>query len=176
MSEPIDNHYFNWLCTKAYNIHERSPQLQFKNLLRELHHIEFVWLILGDDNRAEDGRDLREEFLRDARIEPSDNWLNESCSVLEMLMAFSRHAGFQTDRHPREWFWEMLDNLGLAECNDSKRHNSSFIQDTIERFVWRTYEFNGRGGLFPLENAAVDQRTIEIWYQFSAYAIEQQYA
>jgi hypothetical protein len=39
----------------------------------------------------------------------------------------------------------------------------------MERCVWRTYEPNGVGGFFPLENPNEDQREVELWYQMSAY-------
>jgi hypothetical protein len=177
MPEPIDNLYFNWLYTKVCDISARTPQLQFKNLLRELHHIEFTWVILGDDNRAEDGCDLRRDFLREMHgAEPTDNWLNEGCSVLEMLVAFSRQAAFQTDEHPKTWFWIMLENLQLSEFNDARRHNPSLIRDIVETFVWRTYDPSGEGGLFPLQTAQTDQREVEIWYQFSGYVLEREFA
>jgi hypothetical protein len=176
MPEPIDNLYFNWLYTKVCDISARSPQLKFFNLMRELHSIEFSWLILGDDNRAEDGCDLRAEFLRDMpRLEPDVNWLHEGCSVLEMLIAFSRHCAFQMDDHPRDWFWLMLDNLGLADLHDGKRRNESLIHDVVENFVWRTYESTGQGGLFPLTMSETDQREVEVWYQFSAYTLEREF-
>jgi hypothetical protein len=177
MSEPLDNLYFNWLYTKVCDISARSPQLQFKNLLKELHHIEFKWLILGDDNRAEDGCELRRDFLREMHgAEPNEIWFNEGCSVLEMLYALSRHTAFQMDDHPRTWFWIMLENLHLSDLNDARRHNSAFIRDIVDNFIWRTYEPNGEGGLFPLQGAETDQRQVEIWYQFSAYVLEREFA
>jgi hypothetical protein len=175
MTEPIDNLYFNWLYAKVCDISVHSPSLKFTNLLRELHHIEFVWLILGDDNRAEDGCDLRMEFLRESQIEPNDVWMSENCSVLEMMIAFSRHAAFQTDKYPKDWFWIMLDNLKLSEFNDARRHNASLIRDIIDVFLWRTYDFSGAGGMFPLRSAEVDQRGIELWYQFHAYVFDQEF-
>ena len=176
MPEPLENHYFNWLCHKVCDITARSPSLKYVNLFRELHSIEFTWIILGDDNRVQDGLDLRTEFIHESLLEPDEVWLSQGCSVFEMLIAFSRHAAFQTDDEPSEWFWIMLDNLCLSEFNDSRRHNVSLIRGIVERLVWRTYEPSGEGGLFPLERAEADQRQIEIWYQFSAYVFEREFA
>ena len=38
--------------------------------------------------------------------------------------------------------------------------------------VERRYKRSGEGGLFPLKNAAKDQRKVEIWYQLSSYLLE----
>ena len=63
MEEPIENLYFNWLYTKVSDVKNQTPTTKFDRLLILLHRTEFVWLLSGDDNRAEDGRDLRIEFL-----------------------------------------------------------------------------------------------------------------
>lgn len=173
MSEPIENQYFNWLYTKVCDTNTHSPSLGYVKLLRQLHRTEFVWLLTGDDNRAEDGCDLRGEFLSDAFMRTdNEHWLLEGCSVLEMLIAFSRRASFETDDSPRDWFWKLLDNLRLTEFTDATRVNSAVVQDILDRFIWRTYHFNGDGGLFPLDYTTNDQRGIEIWYQFSEYVAE----
>lgn len=176
MPEPLDNLYFNWLYNKVCDSSARTPQLKFTNLLKEIHSIEFTWLIVGDDNRAEDGCDLRMEFINESGLEPSHMWLGENCSVLEMLIALARHAGFQTDSQPKEWFWIFLGNLGLSDFNNARRHNSTYIRDVVENFVWRTYDPNGQGGLFPLDNADRDQTEVELWYQLSTFLFENELA
>jgi hypothetical protein len=129
--------------------------------------------VLGDDNRAQDGLDLRADFLRESHLEPDEFWGREGCSVLEMLIAFSRRAEFETDIPLREWFWKLVDNLGLYECNDATDPDPNFVTEVIERFVFRTYDHNGHGGLFPLRHTPNDQREVEVWYQFSEYVCEE---
>ena len=74
---------------------------------------------MGDDNRAEDGMDLRYEFLLAADIPDDEHWRTESgCSLLEMFIGFSRRAQFQTGDTVQDWFWEFMENLGLKEYND----------------------------------------------------------
>lgn len=169
MEEPLEHTYFNWLYAKVCDPRATSKERQFDTLLSILHQTEFVWTVSGDDNRAEDGRDLRDEFLTQSDIPVDTKWLNESCSVLEMLIAFSRKAGFETSDPAKFWFWEMLKNLGLDICNDAEDLDANIIHNIIHTFVLRDYDPIGHGGLFPLRETDHDQRFIEIWYQFSEY-------
>jgi hypothetical protein len=171
MGTPIEGAYFEWLCAKVSPVGLRDKS--YSQLFKILHETEFVWLILGDDNRAQDGIDLRDVFLREALIEPDDDaWYNVMCSVLEMLVAFSFKADFQTDDGVREWFWEFMDNLHLTDFHDDCMDYEA-VDDILYRFIWRLYEQDGsEGGLFPLPELTHDQRKVEIWYQFSEYIIQ----
>ena len=53
----------------------------------------------------------------------------------------------------------------------SKR-KSIKIDDILDTLIWRTYEYDGIGGFFPLTNAEEDQTKVEIWYQMAAYINE----
>ena len=101
-SEPIEEVYFNWLYSKVAYMPNPTPSLTFYTLFRDLHSTEFVWLISGDDNRAQDGLDLRREFFRESLIHQDPAWNDIGCSVLEMLIAFSRKAEFETDLDARD--------------------------------------------------------------------------
>lgn len=172
--ESIEHLYFNWLCAKV-NVYVRptTPSLTHWNLLRTLHHTEFVWLLWGDENRAEDGLELRRDFIFEAEAPDYPDWRrNPGCSVLEMLIAFSRRAEFQTGDKARDWFWEMLDNLGLKEVDDGHEATPEDIEEILEMFVWRTYDYDGDGGLFPLTSPTRDQASLEIWYQFCDYLVD----
>jgi hypothetical protein len=74
------------------------------------------------------------------------------------------------------WFWQMLENLGLAHISDklysSGPRMDSFIDNVIDRLIYRRYSPDGHGGLFPLEFPHEDQRGVELWYQLNAYLIE----
>ena len=129
----------------------------------------------NDDNRATEGQDLREEFLETSGIDIVDeNWMTLGCSFLEMLIALSRRLDFETSAGAREWFWCLLDNLELRHLTDAVDIPPESIDEKINAVIWRTYSFNGRGGLFPLRHPAKDQRQVELWYQLNAYLLELQ--
>jgi len=175
VNEPLENLYFNWLCAKIIRLENPTPSLRYDKLLRILHNTEFVWLISGDDNRAEDGLELRREFLLEADIPDNIEWRMMPCSLFEMLIAFSRRTEFATDVPAQEWFWEFIDNLGLREFNDASPNSTEEISTILYDFVWRQYDNSGRGGgLFPIENPKHDQTQVEIWYQFCEYLVDQE--
>jgi hypothetical protein len=172
MVEPLENLYFNWLCAKIYYNQNSTPSLTYWRLLRILQNTEFVWLISGDDNRAEDGLELRVEFLLESDIPDIPEWRrNPGCSLLEMLIAFSRRAQFSTGTTSKEWFWEFIRNLDLIEFNDASLTYEA-VEGILNQFIWRTYEANGNGGMFPLDDPKQDQRKVEIWYQFCDYLVD----
>jgi hypothetical protein len=174
MDEPIENLYFNWLYAKVASVDvPPTPTLSFLTLMRVLHSVEFVWLVSGDDNREEDGRMLRKEFLTEAYLEADHDWFDYPSSVLEMLIAFSRRAAFEIEFSPREWFWIFLTNLGLNDLNDASLGVAQKTEAVLETFLWRTYSPDGSGGLFPLQQPPEDQRQVEIWYQFCEWLIDQ---
>lgn len=172
MDEPIEELYFKWLYSKVAAVASPTPSSTYWKLFRNLHEFEFVWLLNGDDNRAEDGLELRNEFLLLSGISRHRAWDHIGCSVLEMLIAFSRRAEFMTEVPSRDWFWIFMVNLGLNNLHDASTRISKKATDAIYRFVWRTYSPTGYGGLFPLEHGKDDERKVEIWYQFCAYVAE----
>lgn len=174
MDEPIEEVYFNWLYSKVASVDvPTTPSLSYLKLLRLLHSIEFVWLVSGDDNRAEDGLEIRREFLNQSRMDYDPEWALLGCSVFEMLIAFARRTEWQTDISVRDWFWIFLTHLGLDSFCDAEEGFEGYVTEVIQQFIWRTYDRNGHGGLFPLHDTDNDQRKIEIWYQFCEYLVEQ---
>lgn len=177
-NEPIEEVYFGWLYSKVAYTENPTPSLTYYTLLRDLHATEFAYILTGDDNRAEDGLDLRREFVREAMLpnEPPELSRHIPCSVLEMLIAFARRINFDDDsRTPREWFWVFMENLGLRDLSDSYPGVSERVYQVMEQFVWRTYSFSGNGGgLFPLRQPEQDQTRVELYYQFCAWLVEQE--
>jgi hypothetical protein len=172
MTEPLENLYFNWLCAKVIRVENPTPSLTYWKLFRQLHNTEFVWLVSGDDNRAEDGLELRTEFLYEAHLNDDAAWHGVGCSIFEMLIAFARRTKFMAGETVQFWFWLFLENLGLNGCNDASRTPSSYIEEILDNFVWRNYRSSGQGGLFPMSNPPADQRKVEIWYQFCEYLVD----
>lgn len=172
MGEPIEEVYFKWLCAKITD----PIVCSYKdiNLLINLHKTQYIWTISGDDNRAVDGQYLRVDFLEQTKLVSEEHFMNYTCSVLEMLIAFSRRASFQTGDLESEWFWIMVDNLGLRELEGTDEENQIDFYEIIDTFVWREYSSYGHGGLFPLRSSSNNQKSIEILYQFFEYLNEKE--
>jgi len=142
-----------------------------------MHHKAFDWFVPNDDNRAEDGRELRWEFLNENGLAGDDLWMDLDCSFLEMLIGLSRRVAFESYGSPGEWFRRILENLEFIDYTDRGFNSISAldVDRTLERINNRTYDRNGHGGIFPLHHAAEDQRKVEIWYQMSAYLLSNGY-
>ena len=175
MDEPLEELYFKWLYSQVASLRLKNPARTHWSLALDLHKKEFLWSVPNDDNRLEDGRDLRHEFVELHEIEnPDPAWLDLGCSMLEMLIALSRRISFDAEGDPRDWFWHMLENVDIAKYNDKVYNDNAQrdIDQALEIIIYRRYAASGRGGLFPLRNPVRDQREVELWYQASAYLIE----
>ena len=175
MNTSLDEQYFTWLYSQVGSVKLRNRNRTYWGLLKQLYEKEFVWLVANDDNRVEDGRDLRVEFLHDDDIgKVEQSWLARGCSMLEMLIGLSRRLAFETDGEARVWFWHLMQTVELDRYNDNNYDYvaAHYVDDILDRIIWRKYAYNGEGGLFPLRNPEEDQRTVELWYQMSSYVIE----
>lgn len=175
MSAYLDELYFEWLYSQVASVKLTNPKRTYWKLFKILYTKEFVWIVPNDDNRIEDGKDLRIEFLERRQIDQADidrDWMMLECSMLELLVGISRRLAFLTSDKPYIWFWEMLENIGLSKYNDNEHIPRELVEEKLDRVIWRTYNFNGRGGLFPLRRPRKDQRDVEIWYQLNSYILE----
>ncbi len=173
----IDDLYFEWLYGQIAAVTNRNPARSYWSLARQLYTTEFTWFIPNDDNRAEDGKELRIEFLDLSNVSVTQDWMELNCSMLEMLIALARRASFETGLEPLWWFWKLMDNMELKNYTDIT-YNVAVTQDVqekLERVCQRTYRKNGRGGLFPLSHTNKDQTEVELWYQMATYLLEEQY-
>jgi hypothetical protein len=174
MSGTTDDRYLEWLYSHIGSVRNRNPERTYWSLAKELMSREFVWFVPNDGNRVKDGTDLRYEFIEETGERPDPAWMDLGCSMLEMLIALSRRASFETGEEPAKWFWRFIANLGLTEFTDS--HFTTVaglaVNDAMDAVIYRTYDHTGAGGLFPLREATEDQRRVEIWYQMAAYLTE----
>lgn len=173
--EPIDDLYLEWLYSLVASTRLRSPSKTYWSLLRQLYCKEFIWLVPNDDNRAEDGRDLRIEFIRIfPDTGPTQAWIDLPCSFLELMVGLSRRLSFEAGGSVGEWFWELIRNLGIDDITDARYPlvSPQRIDEILNRVIFRLYARNGSGGFFPLTYPELDQTEVEIWYQLSAYLLE----
>ena len=165
--------YFNYLAEKV-----SGGKMGYVLLLTYLFDTEFTWSykIPTDENRAKDGKFLRDRYANETgdfllysdKIEP--------CNILEMLVALSIRIeedimGEPGDEHPDRWFWWMIQNLNLFEASDLC-FDENFVKITLDTWLNRDYAADGRGGLFPLRHPTKDQRLVSIWDQLNAYLNE----
>lgn len=175
MDALVEERYFEWLYSQVANPDLRNKYRSHWSLAKQLHKKEFVWIVPNDDNRVADGKDLRRYFVDEVGGGyPSQEWFEQGCSMLEMLIALSHRLAFETDDEPRIWFWHLIATLDLEQYNDRDYNEEAErrIDEALERVIWRTYAPDGRGGLFPLRDPKEDQRKVELWYQLSAYLLE----
>ncbi len=177
MNGTLDDRYLTWLYRQVSGraVRVKDPAKTYWRLLRQLYSTEFIWFIPNDDNRAEDGRDLRSEFETEQVISYVDpDWHNLGCSFLEMLIGLSRRLSFEAEGGTPDWFWHLIHTLGLTGCTDASGYSEEEVTEVVNAVIWRTYDRDGNGGLFPLVKPRRDQTKVEIWYQLSEWLLQTQ--
>lgn len=165
----LDDRYLSWLYAEVADVGDRAASRAYRTLFKELFSTEFIWTLPHDENRAVDGLALRDEWMSQTGISADPRWLSLGCSFLEMLIALCRRIAFDTGDTPAQWFWHILENLGLDSSSSTEE-----IVLVASGVMDRMYNRNGHGGLFPLQRASKDQRRVEIWYQFHEYLLQNQ--
>ena len=169
----LNDAYFEWM----YQLVSDRRRAGYRRLLSYLHAVDFEYTIPLDGNRAEDGIELRYRFGHafDYDAPMIASYLDDRpCSVLEMMVALAirceEHIMYDSEIGDRtgQWFWDMIDNLGLYSMTDSQ-FDLDYVEYVIERFHDHGYGRNGEGGLFTVQNPRKDLRTVEIWYQMNWY-------
>lgn len=165
----LDHEYYIWL-TEHIAVPNNKTYL---GLFERMHNIEFVWIVPHDDNRVQDGLDLRSDFVNRRGGAGELHLAGATC--LEVLVGLSHRLAFIADggHNSRQWAWTLLRNLGLNRFSDPiTPQQADRIDDILHKLIWRDYHADGRGGFFPLQNSVVDQTKIEIWHQLNAYVSE----
>lgn len=173
--EPPDEAYLRWLYGQVAPVSARNRNKTYWTLFGQLYSKEFVWDVPNDDNRVVDGLALRYEFIYEKGLQVDREWLHLGCSMLEMLIALSRRLAFEAEGQPRAWFWQLLQNVHLDTYTDAivvSDKQREEIDEVLENIIWRRYDYDGNGGLFPLKHAHQNQRKVELWYQMSAYLLQ----
>jgi len=182
----IKDRYYQWLCDI---VNTNQTNRSYFLLIKTLHQKMFYWTVPNDDNRALDGKTLRDGFILD---HPFDNNLRGHhasdifggpCTMLEMLIGLANRMDGMTKETDEEgkmsvWFWEILRNCGLEKFTDEvfvELGGTIEIHIILNKVLERTFKRNGQRGLFPLKFAKKDQRKVEIWYQMCQYILENCY-
>lgn len=160
--------YFLWLVSKV------GAKESYMSLCGQLYNTKFDWFVPNDDNRITDGLQLRQEYLEDFEDGIVTDMLYSDCSVLEVIIGICYRFSYDSMLDIDDCFWDIINNLGLESHTDNNytKTSETNVSKKVERFINRTYAKTGDGGLFPLNNPKEDQTKIEIWYQMSAYLME----
>ena len=178
-ADEIRSYYFQWLrnivCQNRF-----SETVSYDKLLNRLHSIPFRWTRKLDADRADWGINMRYRFAQDYTCENDidiKDCIDGPCSVLEMMVALAVRCeedlmddSAYGDR-TAQWFWNMVVSLGLGSMIDNC-FDEVFVDETIQKFLNREYERDGKGGLFTLRHASFDARKVDIWYQLCWYLDE----
>ena len=175
MSHLLDEEYLAWLQD---HVKLDVKGREYWSLLRKMYQTEFIWFVPNDDNRVGDGLDLRHDFAMQYGVDDED-WLQLGCSFLEMLVALANRYSFEGDiNDPSTAFWQLVNNLELNKYTDSYcrprlQKCEDEIKEILDTVIWRLYDEDGVGGIFPLRHgASEDQRKVEIWYQMHNYILD----
>jgi hypothetical protein len=145
---------------------------------------EFRWSVPNDDNRAFEGKNIRDRFLEELDIDYDEDFMDEPCSMLELIIGLAcrceeiMYMQPVTNRDMHHWFWMLLENAELTAFDDDgwKKDKDDFLVDCLlNKIIDRTYNKNGYGGLFPMKKSRKDQRKVELWYQMNVYLVENYY-
>ena len=173
LRDRINDEYFEFLC-ELIDSDRFSKRVSYRKVLMRLHDIEFTWFVPYDDNRADDGIQLRRRFALIRNDMSLSSHISGPCSVLEMMVALAVRCeetimdDALMGNRTGQWFWGMIHNLGLSPMSDSK-FDRDYVDYVIARLLNREYESDGEGGLFRVKNCDRDMRTVEIWCQLSWY-------
>lgn len=168
------NDYLEWLR----GIVGRSGDALNRQEAEFLMDKPFTPILDMDENRKVDGLVLRDIY--EAETGKDSGMEGKPCTMLEMIIALARHMfsimdGWIPDENNTigRWFHEMLDNL------EKPRRRSTWDayrwDDAMETILNRTFDRNGRGGLFPRACCHEDQRKVELWDQMNGYLLDWYY-
>lgn len=174
MRNIVSEDYFNYLYNIVCDV---TASIKYVELLHFLYDTKFEYDNAMDENRANNGIDLRYRFAMDCQYSKSeiDAYIGYMpCNMLEMMigLALSIEEHIMDDptcgNRTGQWFWNMITSLGLSGMCDGQ-FNEWRATEVMNRFVDRNYKRNGEGGLFTISDNSIDMRELEIWHQAMCY-------
>ena len=180
MKDQIRNDYANWLIGLTYDW--CSKYGSYKKLMEYLYFHEFTSNYSNDENRIQDGIEMRFRFIEawprgSYTYHDVYRYLTEPCNILEVMTALARrcedHIMGDPDIGDRSgvWFWGMIKNMHLEGMTDEK-FDISAVEKKVGNMLSHNYKKNGDGGLFSVRNPDLDMRYAEIWYQMNWHLSE----
>lgn len=168
--------YQEWLYDRL-GLKDRDIK-RYSKLFDYLLNLEFIWIHPRDENRAADGKALREQFTYETGLYlDGSSGLMPQCTVFEMIAALAIRMEDQLLRNLElgdrtyKWFFLMLENCGLDKYHN-RAWNQLEVRDICDKFMHRIYKKNGKGGLFYTKRRDLDLKNEEIWRQCMTYINE----
>lgn len=175
--------YLCWLMNEG-QIQAEGPD-GYLHLCEVLQGIYFVSLIEFDENRVEEGKELREEWADTYGGDISaleGELIPYTCTALEMIIVMARRMCFEMSDGQYEagigkWVTELLENAGLAYWSNDifetdPEYSQNRIRSTVNSIIYRRYLYNGEGSFFPLHYNRTDVRKQELLVQMNNYLAE----
>lgn len=141
---------------------------------------------IGDMNRIKDVVHFRKSFCNSFGYRYSESeyhkFVNEPASVLEVLLLIAAEFSLMfVWSYGDEWRVHIINVMKMFFCHleIDKWTDSEWSMDAmnhvnhhLNNFLFHKYEFNGKGGIFPLDNPIVDQRDTELYQQMLMFYTE----
>ena len=174
----LNDRYFKWLLG-LLGFKDPINDCGYISMLSYLYSKDFKLTdpIVGhDDNRLDDGFDLRAQYSNNFTDPEFPEVFEEPVTVLEVLTAFAVRIDddimYDGALHASKWFFIMIDNLGMTNFTDDRLGLNWTIDDEeqiIDIWMSRQYGIDGKGSIFPIKNTAFDQKNLEMWYQMQEW-------
>ncbi len=168
-----EDKYVDWIihqvCDEGY---EQMTDRRY--LFDALDREKFFPSCRMDENRAEDGLDLRHRYLQETGEDAGRG--ERRCSMLEMLAALAMRCeetimiDMDVGRRVGRWFFPMLANMA-SPLEDGIFGSPYTVMMGCRRLHNHDYAPDGRGGLFYIPGFQGDMRGMEIWSQLMAYLV-----
>lgn len=166
-----ENEYLRW-------IFDVIDGWDYSCMLKQLHTIEFYSDIWLDENLIDDVESFRDRMGRDY------DGPRGGPTVLEIFVVLADKCEDKIMHNPdfgnrtSDWFWAMMDNLGLGRYDDVHYNSNSSekVSDIIDIFLEKDYEYDGTcGGAFPCKDPPKDMRNTALWEQLNYWLNENYY-
>lgn len=175
--------YLCWLMNQG-QIEAEGPE-GYLHLCEALQGIYFVSLVEFDENRVEEGKELREEWADSFCGDTSaleGELIPYTCTAMEMIIVMARRMCYemsdsQFEAGTGKWVMELLENAGLtAYRNDiyeaDPEGSANRIKWIMNAIIYRKYLYNGDGSFFPVAYSRTDVRKQELLVQMNNYLAE----
>ena len=161
--------YFKWMVDKVC---DRVQKRLYSKLLKHLNEITFVVKHPLDENREDDGYELRYRFGYETGANQHDiaNYIDDHpCTVLEMMVAMVLRMDdmIYDDGSCKLYFWDMIEAIGLGYMTD-EMYNAQSVNKIVDRFMYR----QTNKGIFDIDDRGRDLRDVEFWCQAMWYLSE----